>query len=334
MHAAAERIEPGAPPEFEALVRAHTLTLRRFCTRLAGPTDGEDLMQETLTRAMVSFGTLRDQDRFLPWCRQIARNTHARRAQSIHPTEPLADVATTDDVAAAVVESVVLRGELAEVLAAMPERSRHVLTARAAGVSPADLASELGVSRTLVDTWFARSRAQARMLLRGLRERGAAGAAGPALVDVVRRATRRRAVRRSLVAALVTGAGVTTLLVGAPGAVTHTETAVNGHPITAGPTLGGRPTAPGHPSAAAPSSPRPRAGRVSDRRPPAAADRHGAPYIGTRRAVAHRAEAQPIVIGPLLPDDQLVVGLNPCGVASDLHLPCPPPVAALRLHVR
>ncbi|MHB8465763.1 MAG: sigma-70 family RNA polymerase sigma factor [Acidimicrobiales bacterium] len=317
------------PAEFEELVRAHNATLRRFCTRLAGPSDGDDLMQETLTRAMVRFETLRDHQRFLPWCCQIARNAHVRRVRSIRPTEPLEDAAAVGDLASEVVDDLVLRTELGGVLAALPERSRQVLTARAEGVPPTVLASEFGVSRTLIDTWFARSRAQARLLLRGASNDGLAGTLGLPLRWMLRRAR-----RHPMIPVLVAGAGITTLLLIAPLApVDRGEHVPRGR---AGAQLSRRFTvraADAHPrrSGAAPSD----RGAKGTPPPSVAAAPHplGLPRAQPRGRVAAAAEAQPIVVGPLLSGGQLVLGADPCRLVSHLRGTCPPAVAALRIHL-
>ena len=318
--------------EFENLVRAHSPNLRRYCVRLAGPSDADDLLQETLTRAMVHFGTLRDRDRFLPWCRQIARNTHLRRLQQARPTEPIVEVVGDGDLEAEVVDSLVRRAEVAAVLAGLNERHRRVLTARAEGVPPAELASQLGVSRQLVDTWFARSRLQARNLLRSLRDTGVASSLG---VGVLRWARRYAWVA----AAIAVGAGVAVTLapwrVAAP---THAPAPAGRsaahHPAgqrPTPPTAGAAPARASHPVASWSAGPAgPHATPVTPRSTRERLD----PGLHRMPATAIDATAavQPIVIGPLLPGDGLIIGFDPCAYV-ELVTPCGPLIGGLRAHI-
>lgn len=60
---------------FAAVAHEHLDRLYGFCVRLAGtPTDGEDLLQETLLRAMRAYPDLRDPDRAKGWLFAIATN--------------------------------------------------------------------------------------------------------------------------------------------------------------------------------------------------------------------------------------------------------------------
>lgn len=62
-------------PAFADVVHEHVDRLYGFCIRLTGdPTDGEDLLQETLVRAMRAYPTLRESDRAKGWLFAIATN--------------------------------------------------------------------------------------------------------------------------------------------------------------------------------------------------------------------------------------------------------------------
>lgn len=66
---------PEEGQEFADAVRAHLDRLYGYCVRLASsPTDAEDLLQETLLRAMRAFAGLRDRDRVKGWLFAIATN--------------------------------------------------------------------------------------------------------------------------------------------------------------------------------------------------------------------------------------------------------------------
>ena len=327
-------------PEFEALVRTHSPALRQYCRRLAGPVDGDDLMQDTLARAMLGFRRLRDQDRFLPWCRQIARNANASRIRSRHPTEELMDAAATVDVETEVVDGIFRRVLIAEAFAAMPERNRTVLSERAEGVSPAVLAERYGVSRTLVDTWFARSRAQARVLLGRARDGGMLGGA----FVMVGRIKASVTARRAIVAAAATGVGATTLLLAVPhllSPTSHDARVVRFGRVVQNGRSGIAPLAPAIPTTFAVSwahsagaSP---GARLAHRTSSSSSDRSARLDLpGTRpfEGVAHRAEADPVSIGPLLPGDQVVVGIDQCrAIAKVGERVCPPILAGIRIRI-
>lgn len=69
---------PSERPPFADVAREHLDRLYGFCVRLAGnPSDAEDLLQETLLRAMRAWDGLRDPSRAKGWLFSIA--TNARR---------------------------------------------------------------------------------------------------------------------------------------------------------------------------------------------------------------------------------------------------------------
>jgi RNA polymerase sigma-70 factor (ECF subfamily) len=66
---------PELPP-FTDVAREHLDRLYGFCVRLTGdPSDAEDLVQETLLRAMRAYGDLREPSRAKGWLFAIATNT-------------------------------------------------------------------------------------------------------------------------------------------------------------------------------------------------------------------------------------------------------------------
>jgi len=68
--------EGAARPTFGLVARAHTDRLYGFCVRLTGDIpDAEDLLQETLLRAMRGYADLRDPERAKAWLFAIATNT-------------------------------------------------------------------------------------------------------------------------------------------------------------------------------------------------------------------------------------------------------------------
>jgi RNA polymerase sigma-70 factor (ECF subfamily) len=103
---AAERSAPGplaasGRPTFAEVAREHLDRLYGYCLRLTGDrADAEDLVQETLIRAMRGYPSLRDSARVKGWLFAIATNTwrdlaRARRRQV--PTVSFDEVMVDDD---------------------------------------------------------------------------------------------------------------------------------------------------------------------------------------------------------------------------------------------
>jgi RNA polymerase sigma-70 factor (ECF subfamily) len=79
--------------------------LHRYCSRLMGSViDGEDVVQDTLTKALVSFDGMRDMPTFRAWLFRVAHNRALdllrgqaiRTAQPIEAANQVADDATPD----------------------------------------------------------------------------------------------------------------------------------------------------------------------------------------------------------------------------------------------
>lgn len=79
---------PRAHPEFAGLVEPHLDGLYGYCMRLCDQAaDAQDLLQDTLSRALRSHAGLRDPDRIRPWLFTIATNAwrdhHRARGRQI-----------------------------------------------------------------------------------------------------------------------------------------------------------------------------------------------------------------------------------------------------------
>jgi RNA polymerase sigma-70 factor (ECF subfamily) len=80
-HEAPSRADTGKA--FGELVAPHLDGLYGYCMRLCGrPPDAEDLLQETLVRALRSHGGLREADRLRPWLFTIATNAWRDRQRA------------------------------------------------------------------------------------------------------------------------------------------------------------------------------------------------------------------------------------------------------------
>jgi RNA polymerase sigma-70 factor (ECF subfamily) len=70
-------------PQFASIARQHLDRLYGFCLRLAGDrSDAEDLVQETLLRAMRAYDRLREPDRAKSWLFAIATNLWRDQARA------------------------------------------------------------------------------------------------------------------------------------------------------------------------------------------------------------------------------------------------------------
>lgn len=86
----------GPGPGFAEVVRDHLDRLYGYCVRLAGnPADAEDLVQETLVRAMRAYPGLREREHLKGWLFAIATNAwrdQGRRRMREVPTVPIDSV--------------------------------------------------------------------------------------------------------------------------------------------------------------------------------------------------------------------------------------------------
>src|SRR5918996_6667607 len=72
----------GDPSALERLMERYLASLTGFCHRLVGEQGGaQDLVQETLLRAVVSLGRLEQPERFEAWLFGIAANVTRKRWQ-------------------------------------------------------------------------------------------------------------------------------------------------------------------------------------------------------------------------------------------------------------
>jgi RNA polymerase sigma factor (sigma-70 family) len=72
------------PPPFQALLDAHRTEIYRFLVATAGPSDADDVFQETWVAALRAYPKLRRTDNLRAWLFRIAQNkaTDAHRARS------------------------------------------------------------------------------------------------------------------------------------------------------------------------------------------------------------------------------------------------------------
>ncbi|MBW3593852.1 MAG: sigma-70 family RNA polymerase sigma factor [Actinobacteria bacterium] len=188
---------PSTPPEASpascaadsahGLYERHAAHVFRYCRRLlASREEAEDALQTTFVQAFsaLSRGTTPEYER--AWLLSIARNVcndHWRRSQRRREAETGRDPAVLDEVLAAEEpdrdQLIPLRPALAALTG--PQR-RAILLREWQGLSYAEIAGDLGISRSAVETLIFRAR---RSLAQGLEpEKRVARRAGARALDV------------------------------------------------------------------------------------------------------------------------------------------------------
>jgi RNA polymerase sigma-70 factor (ECF subfamily) len=130
-----------ALPPFWSLVEAHGDELLVHARRLAGDTNGEDVLQEALLRALRAYPRLRHADHLRAWLYRITTTTamdhHRRRAREV----------LTDDPPAAAAEPDHYDDAFEELIAGLPDTAQAALRLRFVDdLDYAGVAHALGIS--------------------------------------------------------------------------------------------------------------------------------------------------------------------------------------------
>jgi RNA polymerase sigma-70 factor (ECF subfamily) len=155
------------PPPADAtrqLYERHSSRIFGFClSRLGSREEAEDALQTTFLNAQRGLGRGVVPEYELAWLFKIAQNVcHNRhqsarrrgRVEAVHDLDALQDVIASPECSAAV-----SLGELTQALGAIPTRQRRALLLREfEGCSYEQIASELGVSVSAVETLLFRAR--------------------------------------------------------------------------------------------------------------------------------------------------------------------------------
>src|SRR5258708_7232054 len=155
--------------DFESLARDHGPALRSVALRLCrGPSDAQDLVQDTLERALRRFpnvpehGNLRAwlitilRNRFIDYCRQRSRESGVQ----IDEMQVEAPVSQPEPKWAAITQE-----QVGEALAQLPEEFRKVYELHAIErKSYAEIALALGMPKATVGTRLLRARLRLREL--------------------------------------------------------------------------------------------------------------------------------------------------------------------------
>jgi len=159
-----------APAEvggFEGLARVHWNSLFKYAYRLCGDRHtAEDLVQESLLRALRSIDRLQNPAAALGWMKTIVRRENARRFERIQPRE---SAIPTDDLPAQRAQDYDFSTEgfvLRRAIRALPEEYREPLILQVLhGYSQKEIATRLGLSSAGVGTRLFRARQKLREAL-------------------------------------------------------------------------------------------------------------------------------------------------------------------------
>ena len=172
MAAAAHRLDPSPTEDAAAGFDVHRRALRRHCSRMLGPADADDAVQETLLRAWRASARFEQRCSTGTWLHRIATNVcldmlRARRLRPVLVADVEADEVPGTTRGADVVDTVVQRAEAAGVvthLAGLPVRQRTAFVLREVFGWPAvDVAEVLGSSVAAANSALQRARAEVRM---------------------------------------------------------------------------------------------------------------------------------------------------------------------------
>jgi RNA polymerase sigma-70 factor (ECF subfamily) len=170
-----DRVKHGDASAYDLLVRRHVARAMAIARRLLGNVeDAEDLVQEAFMRALDRLGTFDDSRAFAPWFFRLLINAgiNARKSRALRAAEPERENvpsrgASPHDIA----ERRELREQFVAALAALPPRQRLVISMfEVDGLSTAEIAESLGISRETVRWHHHQGRHALRSALAAFRE--------------------------------------------------------------------------------------------------------------------------------------------------------------------
>src|SRR5689334_14730808 len=170
-----DRAKQGDASAYDVLVHRHVARAMAVARRLLGNVeDAEDLVQEAFMRALDRLGTFDESRAFAPWFFRLLINTgiNARKARTLRAAEPdRGDVpwrgASPHDLA----ERREIRDRFRTALAKLPPRQRLVVAmVEVDGLTTAEIAAALGISRETVRWHHHQARQALRNALAAFRE--------------------------------------------------------------------------------------------------------------------------------------------------------------------
>ncbi|MEL6576102.1 MAG: sigma-70 family RNA polymerase sigma factor [Pseudomonadota bacterium] len=168
--------------------------LRRFARMLTrNDAEADDLVQETLLRALSKFEGYRGQSSLSTWLCQILVNLHrSKRRQDARRRELLEERGADEDRVAPRQEHAIELGETLAALDDLPEEQREAITLVAIdGVAYSEAAEILGLKLGTLMSRISRGRAAIRAAMEGTARRGRAPAAREQSGDGLRRQVER-----------------------------------------------------------------------------------------------------------------------------------------------
>ena len=86
-----ELLREGYAPAFDVMVERYRLPLTRYCARMVGPDNADDVVQDTFTASYSALGSDDRPIQLKPWLYRVAHNTaiSALRKKSRHDHEEL-----------------------------------------------------------------------------------------------------------------------------------------------------------------------------------------------------------------------------------------------------
>jgi RNA polymerase sigma-70 factor (ECF subfamily) len=158
--------------ELIALAEKLRPELHRYCARLMGSViDGEDVVQDTLTRALIALDETRDVSMLRAWLFRVAHNRalDLLRSRAIRAAEPIEAANTVADDAAPDPEEMLMREEAIKTAVSrfteLPVLQRSVIILKdVLDESLADIATLLDLTVDSVKAHLARGRARLRSI--------------------------------------------------------------------------------------------------------------------------------------------------------------------------
>lgn len=154
---------------FEKEIPRHLPRLRAFIRRrVASAADAEDLLQETLLKAVRQQATLRDQERLGAWLHRIARTTLLDHYRRRRPQEEFVDgPAPADESRQRRVDEAVAKSAECYLGTLPPSYREAVRLADCEGLPHAEVARRLGITLTAAKSRIRRGKQRILELLHG-----------------------------------------------------------------------------------------------------------------------------------------------------------------------
>jgi RNA polymerase sigma factor (sigma-70 family) len=160
-----ELLRQGFAPAFDVMVERYRLPLTRYCARMVGPDQADDIVQETFTASYSALGSDDRPIQLKPWLYRVAHNTaiSALRKKSRHDHEELDENFDGARQPHDHLEQSQRLHDLVANMRALPERQRAAIVLQELeGMSPEEIAEELDGSVPMVRQLVHRARERLR----------------------------------------------------------------------------------------------------------------------------------------------------------------------------